>query len=55
MAILGNLPKLKRGLGLAFGAFFLHGFPIKMFLIEYSMSYLQDIKQNVLLSSYLGS
>ena len=36
MAILGYLPKLKRGLGLAFGAFFLHGFPIKIFLIEYS-------------------
>ena len=32
MAILGYLVKLKRGLGLAFGAHFLHGFPVKMFL-----------------------
>ena len=33
MAILGYLAKLKRGLGLAFGAHFLHDFFIKMFLI----------------------
>ena len=29
MAVLGYLPKLKRGLGLAFGAHFLHDFTIK--------------------------
>ena len=29
MAALGNLPKLKRGLVLAFGAHFLHDFSIK--------------------------
>ena len=34
MAVLGCLPKLKRGLGLAFGAHFLHDFSIKMFLIN---------------------
>ena len=45
MAVLGYLPKLKRGLGLAFGAHFLHDFPIKMFLFitlsmdKVSMSY----------------
>ena len=33
MAVLCYLPKLKRGLGLAFGAYFLHDFSIKMFLI----------------------
>ena len=33
MAVLGYLAKLKRGLGLAFGAHFLHDFSIKMFLI----------------------
>ena len=32
MAALGNLAKLKRGLGLAFDAHFLHGFFAKMFL-----------------------
>ena len=31
--VLGYLPKLKRGLGLAFGANFLHDFSIKMFFI----------------------
>ena len=64
MAVLGYLPKLQRGLGLAFTAHFLHGFSIKMLFIGY---YLwtrfqchtffpsQDIKQNVSLSSYLGN
>ena len=33
MAVLGYSAKLKRGLGLAFGAHFLHDFFIKMFLI----------------------
>ena len=30
--VLGYLQKLKRGLGLAFGAYFLHNFSIKTFL-----------------------
>ena len=34
MAILGYLPKLKWGLGLAFGAYFLYGFFIQMLLIN---------------------
>ena len=64
MAVLGYLPKLKRGLGLAFGAHFLHDFSIKMFFIQYSIigqnfnvTFFpsQVIKQNVLLSSYLDS
>ena len=33
MAVLGYLPKLKRGLGLAFGAHFMHDFSTKMFFI----------------------
>ena len=33
MAILGYLAKLKRGLGLAFGADFQQDFSMKMFLI----------------------
>ena len=38
MAVLGYLTKLKWGLELASGAHFLHDFPIKMFLIQYSVS-----------------
>ena len=34
MAALGYLPKLKKGLRLAFGAHLLHDFSIKMFLIN---------------------
>ena len=34
MAVLGYLPKLKRGLGLAFGAHFLHDLSIKMYFIQ---------------------
>ena len=30
MAVLGYLPKLTRGLGLAFGAYFLYDFSMKM-------------------------
>ena len=37
MAVLGYLPKLKRGLGLAFGALFWHNFSIKMLLNTLSM------------------
>ena len=33
MAVLGYLPKLKRDLGLAFGTYFRHDCPIKMFFI----------------------
>ena len=66
MAFLGYLPELKRGLGIAYDAHFLHDFPINMFLIKYSINgqsfnviytffLSQDTKQNVLLSSYLDS
>ena len=66
MVVLGYLAKLKRGLGLAFGAHFLHDFPIKIYHIillsinKVSMSQChlflsQGIKENVLLSSYLDS
>ena len=64
MAVLGYLPKLKRGLVLAFGAHFLHNFFKNVpYLILYQWTKFQchtffssqDIKQNVLLSSYLGS
>ena len=46
MDVLGYLSKLKRGLGLAFGAHFLHGFSLKCSLFnnlsmdKVSMSYL---------------
>ena len=33
MAVLGYLPKLQRGLGLAFAAHFQHDFSIKMLFI----------------------
>ena len=65
MAVLGYLPKLKRGLRPASGTHFLHDFLIKIFLIEYSINGhnfqchnffpSQDTRQNVLLSSYLSS
>ena len=65
MAVLGYLAKLKRGLGLAFGAHFLHNFSIKnvLYLILYQWTKFQrhtlflsrDIKQNMLLRSYLDS
>ena len=65
MAVLFYLPRLKRSLGLAFGANFLHDFFHKNvpYLILYQWTKFQchtffpsqDIKQNVLLSSYLGS
>ena len=34
MAVLGYLPKLKGGVGLAFGVHFLHDFSIKIFFIN---------------------
>ena len=37
MAALAYIAKLKKGLGLAFDAYFLHDFSIKMFLIQYSI------------------
>ena len=61
MAVLGYLAKFKRGLGLAFGAYFLHDFCNKNvpYLILYQWTKFQchtlflsqDIKQNMLLSS----
>ena len=61
MAVLGYLPKLKKGMVLPFGAHFLHDFYIKMFLIQYCINGQsfnvipffpsQDIKQKLLLSS----
>ena len=55
MAVFSYSSKLKRGLGLAFGSHFLHDFTIILSIEEITMSYLfpsQDIKQNVILSSY---
>ena len=62
MVVLGYLAKLKRGLGLAFGAPSLHDFSKKNvpYLILYqwtkfqchTLSLSQDIKQNMLLSCY---
>ena len=61
MAVLGYLPNLKRGLGLAFSAHFQYYFSIKMFLNTLSIDKVQryiffssqDI--NLLLSSYLDN
>ena len=64
MTALGYLSKLKRGLGLAFGAHFLHDFSKKCLLFntlsmdKLSMSYLFHFsrhQQNVSLSSYLDN
>ena len=65
MVFLDYLTKLKRGLGLAFDAHFLHDFFDKSvpYLIFYEWTKFQchnlflsqDFKQNVLLSSYLDS
>ena len=54
MAVLGYLPKLKMGFGIAFGAYFLHDFSIKTLQCQTFFPF-QDIKQNVLLSSYLDN
>ena len=65
MAVLEYLPKLKKGLGLTFGAHFQHNFSNKN--VPYLILYIwtkfqchtffpsQDIKQNVSLSSYLDN
>ena len=37
MTVFNYLPKLQRGLGLAFAAYFLHDFSIKMLFIWYSI------------------
>ena len=65
MAVLGYLPKLKRSLGLASDAHFLHDFPKKNVSCVIFCQWIKfqyhtffsspDIKQNVLLSSYLYS
>ena len=65
MAVLGYLPKLKRGLVLVFGAHFLHDFFHEnvSYLILYQWTKFQshtfflsqDIKQNKLLSSSLDN
>ena len=60
MAVLGYLTNSKRSLRLAFGAYFLHDFSMKMLLIYrwrkfhcHTFFPSQDIKQNVLLRFYL--
>ena len=65
MAVLGYLPKSKRDLGLAFGAHSLHVFfdkniPLLILCLWKKLQCRtffpsQDIKQNVLLSSYLDN
>ena len=61
MAVLGYLPKLNRGLGLAFGEHFLHGFLTKLtsfnvisfFLLKILLlSYYQDTIIKILLYSH---
>ena len=64
MSVLGYLAKLKRGLGLTFGTHFVHYFFHKniTYLILYqwpkfqchTLFLSQNIKQNMLLSSYLN-
>ena len=64
MAFLGYSAKLKRGLGLAFGAHFLHDlYKSVSYLVFYQLTKFQghtlfrsqDIKQNVLFRYYLDS
>ena len=61
MAVLGYLPKLKRGLGLAFGANVFHrkiSYLILHQLTKFKCQTLfssQDTKQNMLLSPYLNN
>ena len=60
MVVLDYIANLKRGLGLPFAAHFLHDFSLfnAISMDKVSMPQLfssQDIKQNVLLSSYLDS
>ena len=61
MAALGYLAKLKRGLRPAFGAQFLHKNALYLIIYQctkfqsYTLLFSQDIKQNVLLSSYSDS
>ena len=63
MAVLGYLPNLKRDVGLVFGAHFQFYFSVKTFLNTLSIDKVQryiffppqNIKQNVLLSSYLDN
>ena len=60
MAFLGYLPKLKRGLGIASGAHFLHDFPYLILSInEQSFNvipfFLTKITNSVLLGYYLES
>ena len=64
MPVLNYLAKLRRDLGLAFDAHFLHDFSLKMSLFTalqwtkfqcHTLFLPQDIKQNVLLSSYLDN
>ena len=61
MAVLGYLAKLQGGLGLAFGASFVHKNVLYLILYQWTkfqchtLFLSQDIKQNVLLISYLDS
>ena len=64
LAILGFLPKLKRDLGLAFGAHFLHTFSIKIFHTSYSINwqsfifrpeFVLKISNKMFLNSYLDN
>ena len=50
MPVLGYLPKLKKGLELAFDAHFLHGFFMQMLLILYSID---KVSMSYLFSPYL--
>ena len=59
MGVLSNLPKLKRGLGLAFSTHFLHENVPYLILYQlakfqcYTHFSLQDVKKNVLLKVHL--
>ena len=57
MAVLDYLPKLKKGLGQAFGSHFLHDFSIKIFLvlILYQWTKFQCHITQIMLLSYLDS
>ena len=50
MAVVGYLAKLKRGLGLAFGAHVVHDFSIKMLLFLFNTLSLDKISMSHLIS-----
>ena len=52
MVALGYLAKLKKGLGLAFGAHFLHGFSVKCSLLNSLLMHKVSVSHRIAFSRY---